>query len=67
MSLLPAPIVKKSHIMAGIYFIFLKKRPIQNLEVFKYQIWTSVKRQESPLSSKINLAFFCNLGGPILS
>ena len=66
MSLLPAPIVKNSHILAGIYFIFLKKR-IQNLEVFKHQIWTSVKRQESPLSSKTNLAFFCNLGSPILS
>ena len=40
MSLLPAPIIKNSHILAGIYFIFLKKRPIQNLEVFQYQIWT---------------------------
>ena len=40
MSLLTAPIIKNSHILAGIYFIFLKKRPIQNLEVFQYQIWT---------------------------
>ena len=29
MSLLTALIVKKSHILAGIYFIFLKKRPTQ--------------------------------------
>ena len=35
-SLLTALIVKYSHILTGIYFIFLKKRP--NLKVTQYQI-----------------------------
>ena len=38
MSLLTAHIVNNSHILAGIYFIFLKKRPRPNLKVFQYQI-----------------------------
>ena len=32
MSLLTALIVKNSHILAGIYFLFLKKRPRPNLK-----------------------------------
>ena len=32
MSLLTVPIVKNSHILAGIYFIFLKERPKTKLE-----------------------------------
>ena len=47
MSLLTALIVEKSHILAGIYFIFLKKRPRQNLKDFQDQIWTLVKRSEN--------------------
>ena len=43
---LTALIVKNNHILDGIYFIFLKKRPRQNLKDFQYQIWTSVKRLE---------------------
>ena len=34
-SFLTAAIVKNSHILAVIYFTFLRKRPIQNLETFK--------------------------------
>ena len=43
MSLLTAPIVKNSHIYAEIYFIFLKKGPKTNLQVFQYEILTSVE------------------------
>ena len=32
MSLLTAPIVKVSHVLVGIYFIFLKKKPQTKLE-----------------------------------
>ena len=46
MSLLTDPIVKTSHNLAGIYFIFLRQRPKPNLKGFQYQIWTSVKRLE---------------------
>ena len=38
MSLLTAQIVKNSHIPAGIYFIFLRKRRRPNLKIFQYQI-----------------------------
>ena len=37
MSLLTAPIVKNSHILTAIYFIFLKKRPRPKLKDFQYQ------------------------------
>ena len=46
MSLLTALIVKNSHILAGIYFAFLKKRPRLNLKGFQYQLWTSMKTSE---------------------
>ena len=46
MPLLIAPIVRKRHIFADIFFIFLKKPPIPNLKDFQYQIWTSVERPE---------------------
>ena len=38
MSLLTAPVVKNSHILAGTYFIFLKTRPRLNLKVFQDQV-----------------------------
>ena len=38
MSLLTAFIVKNSHILAGIYFTFLKKGPRPNWKGFQYQI-----------------------------
>ena len=34
MSLLTAPFLKSGHIMPGIYFIFLRERPRQNMEGF---------------------------------
>ena len=46
MSLLTAFIIKNSHILAEILFIFLKKGPRPNLKDFQYQIWTLVKRFE---------------------
>ena len=44
MSLLTALIVKNSHVLAGLYYIFLEKRPKPNLKGFQYQFCTSVKR-----------------------
>ena len=44
MSLLIAPIVENRHILAGIYFIFLKQRYRPNPKVFPYKILTSVER-----------------------
>ena len=52
MSLLTAPIVKNSHIFPGIYFIFLKKRPIQNFKFFKKQIWTYLKKKKTKKKRK---------------
>ena len=46
MSLLTALIVKNGHILAVIYFIFLKKRPRLNLKGFQLEIWTSVRNSE---------------------
>ena len=46
MSLVTIPIVKNSHILAGIYFIYLKERHRPNSKVWQYQIWTSVKRSK---------------------
>ena len=66
MSLLTAPVLENSHILAGIYFIFLKKRPRPNSKVCQYQIWTSVKRLKKKLASKTNFSTFCNLVGLIL-
>ena len=39
MSLLTALIVKSSHILVGIYFIFPKIRLIPNSKGFQYQMW----------------------------
>ena len=47
MSLLTASIIKNSDFLAGIFFIFLKKkRPGPSVKVFRYQILTSVKKLE---------------------
>ena len=37
-SILTALIVKKSHILTGIFFIFLRKRSRPNLKSFKYHL-----------------------------
>ena len=47
MSLLTIPIVKNSHILAGVYFIFLRKRPRPNAKVYQYQTWYSAKRSKN--------------------
>ena len=44
MSLLTALIVKNSHALAGIYFIFPERCPRPNLKGFQYQIWALGKR-----------------------
>ena len=61
MTLLTAFIVKNSHILAEILFIFLKKGPRTNLKDFQYQIWTLVKRSEKLLSSKTNFSTFLQI------
>ena len=38
MTLLTASIVKNSDVLAGIYFIFLKRRLEPNLKAFRFQI-----------------------------
>ena len=38
MYLLTVSIVKKSHSLTGIYFIFLKERPRPNSKVLQYEI-----------------------------
>ena len=43
--LLTAPNAIKSHILAGIYYIFRKESARKNLKDFQYQIWTSVKSE----------------------
>ena len=50
MPLLKAPSAKNCHILAGTYFIYLKKRPKSSLKNLQYQIWISVKRAEKHLS-----------------
>ena len=61
MFLLTPPIVKNSHILAGIYFAFQKKRPGPNLKNFRYRIWTSVNRSLKQLSSNIRFSTFSRL------
>ena len=56
---LTAPVIKSSHTLTGIYFVFLKK--------CSGRIWTSVKRSVKTLSSKTNLALLCNLVALILN
>ena len=60
MSLLRALIVKNSHILAGIYFAFLKIRHGLNFKRFQYQTWTGKSRESSYQIRQI-LALFCKL------
>ena len=66
MSLLTALFVKNSHILAEIYFIFLKKCPRSNLKGFQYHIWTSVKRLGKSLPSNTNFRAFLQIIALIL-
>ena len=57
MSVLTVPLVKSSHILDGIYCIFLRKCCRPNSKVYQYQIWTS-KNQKGSYHGKQILAFF---------
>ena len=48
-------------------FTFLKKCPGANLKLFRYQLWTSVKRSVKHLSSNTTFSTFCNLVALILN
>ena len=61
MSLLTVPVVKNSHILVGIYFIFVKERPRLNWKVLQYQIWTSLKRSKKNLSINTSFCTFLQL------
>ena len=52
MSLLTAPMVKDSYILAGVYFIFLKRHSGLGILVFRCGIWASVKGSGGSLWSK---------------
>ena len=58
--------VTKSHILAGIYFIFLKKHRRLNMKGFQYQIRTSVKDWKISYQVSQILALFCKLDALIL-
>ena len=66
MSLLTALIVKNGHILAGISFIFLKKRPTPNLKSFYTKSGPQWKDQERSYRVKRILANFCKLIALIL-
>ena len=61
MSLLTASIVKNSHILDRIYFVFPKicRRP--NVKGFHYQIWTSVNYRQSSYQVKHISTIFSKL------
>ena len=63
MSFLTVAVVKNSHILPGIYFIFVKEHPRPNWKVLQCQIWTSVKRSKKKLSSNTNFSTFLQLCG----
>ena len=52
-------ILENSHILVGIYFIFLKSLPRSNLKGFPYEI--SRKRSRKKLSSKTNFSSFLQI------
>ena len=61
MYLLPAPFVKKSHILAELYFIFQKKCPRLDLKGFEDQIWTLKNDQKNSYQVRQLLGIFCRL------
>ena len=65
MSFLTALIAKNSHILPGIYFVYLMKRLRPNFNSFQYQIWTSVDRVSSYQVTQI-LVLFCKLVALVL-
>ena len=66
MSLLTVPTVRNSHILAGIYFVFLKPHPRPKSKVLQYQIWTLKKDRKISFHVRQISALFCNLIALIL-
>ena len=66
MSLLTAPILKNSHILAGIYFIFLKNFLKQTWKSFNTKFRPQCKDQKSSYQVKQILELLCNLFALIL-
>ena len=61
LSLLTPPIDKNSHILAAIYFIFLKHFLKQTWKSFNTKFQPQWKYQKSSYQAKQILALFCNL------
>ena len=59
-SLLTTRIVQNNHILAEIYFTFLKSYPRLKLKNFQYQIWTSVKKIGKVVIKLDNFQFLLN-------
>ena len=57
-SLTTVPIIKNSHILPEIFFIFPKEQLRPNSKLSQYQIWTSVERSKNKLSCKANFNTF---------
>ena len=66
MSLLTAPVLKKSDFLAGIYFIFLKNELEPTWKSADTEFGPQWKEQKSIYQVRQNLALFCNLVGLIL-
>ena len=66
MSFLTTPNVGNSHVLVGVYFIFLKKRRYANLKVFQFGIYTSMKRSEKESSIRTKFTFSCKVVVAIL-
>ena len=58
MSLGTATVFKNSNVLTVIHLAFLRKDTGVNVKVFRYRIWTSVKRSEKYLSSKTQFTTF---------
>ena len=67
MSLLTAPIVKNSDMLAGIYFIFLRNALDQTWNSFDTEFRPQWKDRESSYQVRQNLALFCKLVALTLS
>ena len=61
MLLLTVRIVKNSHILAGIYFLFLKERLRPNSKVLQYQIWPQWKDRKNNYHIQQILTVFLKL------
>ena len=67
MSLFTARIIKNSHVLAGIYFIFLKKVPEQTWKAFNTKLGPPGKDRKRSYEVTQILAHFYKLGALILN